>query len=178
MKVKRFLMRLKRKAGARLCWLFKTLGDENWGGSALHCFKVEVENGFMRVVATDGCRIHILKAPIKGKKMNEWQEEIPLMPAGLCRPTMNPKRGSYIMEMEVEEGEFPDWRKVLPEKDVFVVRLNAQYLRQAISHLSPKAYVELYASDHDKPIRMEIYDPDDIAESIERTAIIMPMHKN
>jgi DNA polymerase III sliding clamp (beta) subunit (PCNA family) len=77
--------------------------------------------------------------------------------------------GDFLVELESVDGEFPDWRQVLPDGDpVFEISLNPKLLINALKGMVGAVRVRFYGSS--KPVEVIDSSPDDL-----KYALIMPL---
>ena len=110
-------------------------------------------------VVADGWQLRIAPTP---EPLKEFDGK-------LVRLDKLPRAGGDVVKTYLEDGQFPDWRQVIPTGEpTFRIAVNAELLAGLVKDMgNTDQVVELIFYDKTKPI---------IFKSVEMYAVLMPMH--
>ena len=129
-------------------------------------FLEKTDQGALRMVATDGHRLALVDRPIAGDLKLEQGVLIPkkgllelkrllaeeggACELGFTKGSAVFRRGEVVMVMRLLDGQFPDYRQVIPKESEKVVRLGRLRFIESLKRVS------LVASDKTNGVRLEV----------------------
>lgn len=131
---------------------------------------LEVTDGTMMVVATDGHRLSLVKMPLSEQEKNDWGMKGVIIPRkgvaeirklvetgdsveiGVADGVCVVKKQETVLRVSLINAEYPDYRRVIPREGGVEVRLDKDQILHSLRRMS------VMSTEKFSGVKMELYD--------------------